>query len=428
MNKHHHWLAQQIPVWLSEQIISAEQARTLQQRYPVSDSINLGRLLITGAGAIMIGLGVILLFAYNWADMGKYLKLTIIFSALAGAHLAALLSMHRHPVLSEGLFVVGTMLMGAAIFLIGQIYHLDSHYPDAFLLWSGGALALAWARPSLSQAFIAIILVLSWHMLEVLDFSTTNHGAFLVIIAGIFPLVWRLRSALLARYVSIALLITLGLSISIESERLLGISLLATASLLIILNQLLQFQHNTDYREIAQEMAKPAVLLMAIICFMLTFQDALIEIIVIRLEQNLYSVAFWIVFILSQSGFIWLLIKRQLSIVVIFSELVLVSVLLPALLLDSLSELALGRIHQWLPILFNLLILVGSSWMMFDGARKANRRRLVTGSLLFAALAMARYSDLFDSLLARAAVFLLVGIALFVVGNIYQRHKKQVQV
>ncbi|MBC8210820.1 MAG: DUF2157 domain-containing protein [Gammaproteobacteria bacterium] len=427
MNKHHHWLAQQIPAWVSAQIISAEQAKNLQQRYPVSDSINLGRLLITGAGAIMIGLGVILLFAYNWAEMGKYVKLAVIFSALAGAHLAALLSMHRHPVLSEGLFVVGTMLMGAAIFLIGQIYHLDSHYPDAFLLWSGGALALAWARPSLSQAFIAIILVLSWHMLEVLDFSTSNHGAFLLIIAGIFPLVWRLHSPLLARYVSIALFITLGLSISIESERLLGISLLASASLLIILNQLLQFQKNIEYREIAQEMAKPAILLLAIISFMLTFQEVLKDFIIIRLEQNLYSVAFWVVVTLSQAGFIWLFIKRQLSLLVILSELILLSVLLPALLLDLQNIQTLGRIHQWLPALFNLLILIGSSWMMFDGARQANRRQLVTGSLLFALLAMARYSDLFDSLLARASVFLLVGVALFVVGNIYQRHKKQVQ-
>lgn len=427
MNKHHHWLAQQIPAWVSAQIISAEQAKNLQQRYPVSDSINLGRLLITGAGAIMIGLGVILLFAYNWAEMGKYVKLAVIFSALAGAHLAALLSMHRHPVLSEGLFVVGTMLMGAAIFLIGQIYHLDSHYPDAFLLWSGGALALAWARPSLSQAFIAIILVLSWHMLEVLDFSTSNHGAFLLIIAGIFPLVWRLHSPLLARYVSIALFITLGLSISIESERLLGISLLASASLLIILNQLLQFQKNIEYREIAQEMAKPAILLLAIISFMLTFQEVLKDFIIIRLEQNLYSVAFWVVVTLSQAGFIWLFIKRQLSLLVILSELILLSVLLPALLLDLQNIQTLGRIHQWLPVLFNLLILIGSSWMMFDGARQANRRQLVTGSLLFALLAMARYSDLFDSLLARASVFLLVGVALFVVGNIYQRHKKQVQ-
>jgi len=427
MNKHHHWLAQQMPAWVNEQIISAEQAQTLQQRYPVTDSLNLGRLLITGAGAIMIGLGVILLFAYNWAEMGKYLKLAVIFSALAGAHLAALLSMQRHPVLSEGLFVVGTMLMGAAIFLIGQIYHLDSHYPDAFLLWSGGALALAWARPSLSQAFIAIILVLSWHMVEVLDFSTSNHAAFLFIVAGIFPLVWKLHSPLLARYVSIALFITLGLSISIESERLLGISLLASASLLIILNQLLQFQKNIEYREIAKEMAKPAVLLMAVICFLLTFEDALREIIIIQLEQNLYSAAFWIVFILSQSGFIWLLIKRQLTVVTILSELILLSVLLPALLLDSQNVQMFGLIHQWLPILFNLLILIGSSWMMFDGARQANRRQLLTGSLLFALLAMARYSDLFDSLLARASVFLLVGIALFVVGNIYQRHKKQVQ-
>ena len=62
---------------------------------------------------------------------------------------------------------------------------------------------------------------------------------------------------------------------------------------------------------------------------------------------------------------------------------------------------------------------------MVDGAQHANRRRMVAGSILFAILAMARYTDLFDSLVARAVVFLIVGITLFVAGNIYQRSKKE---
>ena len=75
---------------------------------------------------------------------------------------------------------------------------------------------------------------------------------------------------------------------------------------------------------------------------------------------------------------------------------------------------------------FNLILLATSIWLMLDGAKHANRQRMVKGSMLFAILAMARYTDLFDSLIARAVVFLIVGIALFVVGNIYQRNKKEV--
>ena len=45
------------------------------------------------------------------------------------------------------------------------------------------------------------------------------------------------------------------------------------------------------------------------------------------------------------------------------------------------------------------------------------------GCVLFALLMFSRYSDLFDSLLSRAAVFLVLGAALFAVGNFYSRHK-----
>jgi len=62
---------------------------------------------------------------------------------------------------------------------------------------------------------------------------------------------------------------------------------------------------------------------------------------------------------------------------------------------------------------------------MFDGARQANRQHMVYGSLIFSVLAMVRYTDLFDSLIIRASIFLIVGITLFSMGNIYQRNKKE---
>jgi hypothetical protein len=47
------------------------------------------------------------------------------------------------------------------------------------------------------------------------------------------------------------------------------------------------------------------------------------------------------------------------------------------------------------------------------------------GCVLFAAVVLARYADLFESLLARSVVFLLLGAALFAVGNLYARAKRR---
>ena len=427
MQKHHQWLAQQLPDWINDDIISSEQAATLRARHPVTHTMGLGRLLITGVGAIMIGLGVILLFAYNWSEMGKYLKLAVIFGALIGAHATAIWAEQRNKVLSESLFALGTMLMGATIFLVGQIYHLDSHYPDAFLLWSLGALALAWAKPSLVQAFMALILVISWHIMEVLDFNFANHAAFLIVLLGLFPLVWRLNSPLLARFVSVGLFVTLGLSIAAVEKDVIGITILLFSVAMISLGQIFQHRDNASHRAIAHEMAKPATLILIIMLMMMTFKGSIYELVRFYFEGSQTSGYFWVALFVSQLSFGWLLFKRQLTLIVSLAELTALLILIPSILIGSLDNLMVVRIYGLLPLLFNLILLALSVWLMADGARHANRSHMVRGSILFTILVMARYVDLFDSLIARAVAFLVVGIALFVVGNIYQRNKRELQ-
>ncbi len=424
MNKHHQWLARQLPLWVKNDLISAEQAKQLQSNHPVEDSMGLGRLLITGIGAIMTGLGVILLFAYNWDDMGKFLKLAVIFGGLIGSHLLGMLASGRNTILSESLFALGTMLMGAAIFLVGQIYHLDSHYPHAILLWSAGALAMAWALPSLTQAFMAICLVILWHATEIFSFQYANHAAFLVILFGIFPLVWRLNSPVLAQFVSAALLITLGLSISSADKDLVAMTLLLVSSAMLFMERIIQTRGNTAQTAIAYEIAKPATLVLVLLLFGLTFGDFLNELVNFKLDNPMTSAIFWIALVVSQLAAGWLLINRQLNAITILAELTVVLVFLPVLSAGHLDYPFLLKLRIALTTAFNLILLGISIWLMVDGARHANRRRMVAGSTLFAILAMARYTDLFDSLIARALVFLLVGISLFAAGNIYQRSKK----
>jgi len=423
MSKNNHWLAQQISSWVEEKIITRNQAEKLLLRHPAKDSSGLGRLLITGLGAIMIGLGIVLLFAYNWAEMNKYIKLGIIFGILTGTHVLATLQIKRNAVLSEGLFVLGTMLMGAAIFLVGQIYHIDNHYPDAFLLWSTGALVMAWARRSLSQAFITIILVLSWHIMEIFSFQFPNHLAFLLILVGIFPLVWHLDSPILARLTSAGLFITLGLTIGVTNEDQILIILLMFAAATIYLDRYIQLSSFSS-KIISTEIAKPAILVLFGIQLLMTYGALQKEILLISQNFTFTSVFFWFALLISQFGFVWLTYKRQLNALVLIAELSVIMLFIPMLFIENMDRETLRNLRTLYSISFNLILLSSSVWLMIDGARRANRRHMVYGSILFAILAMARYIDLFESLIARAVVFLVVGIILFTAGSIYQRNKK----
>ncbi len=424
MNRHHQWLARQLPQWVDKEIISGTQADTLRALYPLGDSIGLGRLLITGIGAIMIGLGVILLFAYNWDDMGKVSKLAVIFSGLIGAHLAALYSRERHHVASESLFAFGTMLMGAGIFLIGQIYHLDSHYPDAILFWSLGALALAWVLPSLTQAFMAVALIIAWHISEVSDFNFANHRALLLILIGLLPLVWRLHSPVLARFVSAAVFVSIGFSVGAYDEDLIVTTLLMTAAAFIGLEQVMA-QQAEKHRELAAELAMPARWVLFVLMYLMTFSDLTPDLLRVEWSDMMASGYFVVALLASQAAFFRLLYLRRVGGLIGLTEIAVVLVLLPLLFAPSLES---GTKHNLIEPLvwagFNLLLLAVSVWLMIDGARHANRQHMVRGSILFALLAMARYTDLFDSLLARAVVFLLVGVALFAVNHFYQRNKR----
>ncbi|MGM0593561.1 MAG: DUF2157 domain-containing protein [Pseudomonadota bacterium] len=421
MSNHYQWLARQLPQWVDEAIISEDQAAVLSRRHPPGDTLNLGRLLLTGIAAVMIGLGVILLFAYNWSAMGKLSKLAVIFAFLGGAHVAALLLRRRSHVYSESLFALGTMLMGAGIFLVGQVYHMDSHYPNAFLFWSLGALALAWALPSLTQAFMAVALVLTWHLTEVLDFHAVNTMA-LPLVLAIFPLAWRLGSPMLARFTSVGLLVTIGFSVSVIGGDLVVSLLLFTTIALLALEGLA----GESAREIARAATGPALLVMVVLMYLMTFGKLGPKLIDIELQGGLASAYFIIALVLSQAAFFWLLWRGRLSVPLRIAELTLLLVLLPSLLAAVTDGVSVRDSGAWVVLGFNLLLLGMSVWLMVDGARNANRRHMVQGSLLFALLAAARYTDLFDSLIARALVFLLVGAALFAVSHFYQRNKRQV--
>jgi uncharacterized membrane protein len=84
------WLEGQLPLWADRGLISPDQAVSIRQQYAVLEAeISLARTVFSSVGAILIGLGVILFFAFNWADMSHWLKLLVIFTGLAGSQLAA---------------------------------------------------------------------------------------------------------------------------------------------------------------------------------------------------------------------------------------------------------------------------------------------------------------------------------------------------
>ena len=87
MRKNIKWLLAEIDLWLNDGLIASEQAELIKRRYPLPGQESAwGRIIFISMGAVLFGLGVILLFAYNWERMHKFAKLAAIIMALLTAH------------------------------------------------------------------------------------------------------------------------------------------------------------------------------------------------------------------------------------------------------------------------------------------------------------------------------------------------------
>jgi uncharacterized membrane protein len=424
--KQHAWLHGEIAQWVRDGLINQSQAEAIGERYPHQPGIAWGRLVLSSVGAIIFGLGVILLFAYNWEAMHKFAKLGVIFGSLIAAHLAAM-ALHRPgypPVASEGLHALGTMLFGAGIWLIAQIYHLDEHYPNAIILWGIGALAFAWALPSLTQALMAVALVIVWQLTEVFEFEAPMHIAPWLLLLGVFPLVWRLKSFSLAGFATSALLTSITLTSLRVDDELIAPVLMFTATAAVAIGRLVAINRDWGMAHIERAFLTPGFVAIIALLYILTFPDAADSLLGVDLDSPQESMYYFIPAALSV--LLWVLVvigrARQRIPTLSWSDAIAV-ISLGLTLLFTLVGFGPG---EWvIAAPFNLMFLTISLVLIITGARAGDRHDVTNGCLLLALLAASRYVDLFDSLLVRSLVFFLVGGILFAVGNYYSRNKEQ---
>jgi uncharacterized membrane protein len=161
---HRDQLERRLERWVEAKVIDSEAAERIRAfelsaeptglRWPV--------VLAIAFGAMMVAAGVLLFVAAHWDELSPTQRFLLVLTMVGGFHLAAGALMPRMRALGIALHGVGTIALGGGIFLAGQIFNLQEHWPGGVLLWAIGAV-LAWVMlRDWVQATLAMLLVAAW--------------------------------------------------------------------------------------------------------------------------------------------------------------------------------------------------------------------------------------------------------------------------
>jgi len=120
------------------------EARLLELLFPAPSGDAASRIakIVAWLGGLLVGAGILILIGLNWDELGKWTKLGLVFGGLIGLHWAGFrLQVARdggpgpRPGVGLALTAAAMLAFGGAIALVAQIYHLESHWPNALLAW-----------------------------------------------------------------------------------------------------------------------------------------------------------------------------------------------------------------------------------------------------------------------------------------------------
>src|ERR1022692_3365795 len=151
-------------------LVTADQRDKIIADFGLKDEESKFLVIISFIGAVMIAAGIVLLIAAHWDEIPRGVKIATGLALMLGAHgggwwLREVQQKYRKT--GEALQFLGSALFLANIALVGQIYHLVSRTPNAFLLWMLGIAALPWLLRSKAQFVLLLAAFSVWFGCEI---------------------------------------------------------------------------------------------------------------------------------------------------------------------------------------------------------------------------------------------------------------------
>ncbi|MEB3323030.1 MAG: DUF2157 domain-containing protein [Synechococcaceae cyanobacterium] len=152
--------------WRRAGLIDAPTAAAIErweaERGPPAERLGAPVRLALALGAVLLAAGILLFVSAQWDTLAPFARFALLLTAVAGLHGLAAALAPRFRTMAVALHGVGTVALGGGIFLAGQIFHLEAHWPAGLLLWAAGA-AVGWILlGQWPQLALLVLLLPAW--------------------------------------------------------------------------------------------------------------------------------------------------------------------------------------------------------------------------------------------------------------------------
>ena len=424
MKKELHWLYSQLPELVDKGIIDSNTAQRLREHYgsPSGEGRRTWLTIFGMIGALLIGLGIILILAHNWQQLTRFNRMLIAVGVLIVAQAFAAFSLWRRedsrPWL-EGSATFLMLMVGASMALVGQTYHLTDDTGSFLLIWMVLSLPLIYLFRSVVATLLYIVGITAW----VLNGTAPVIGKHLVwlLLAGVVPYcrnllldASRVNQAVVVTWVfTLSLYVSFGAAFDRQIGQL-GILLfvaLFSLTYLVGVLQLAEHQGSSLWRRplVAIGLAGTTVL-----SFVLTFQGVWQG----MLRSAVKTGEIWLALVLLVPVMVLSIIQlrqhgKQQALYVAAPIFVGIAYLLQMVDPSGISA----------AVLMNAFMLLFGIALLIRGIGQGNLTVLNFGMLIIAALIMARFVDINFSFIVRGLVFIGLGACFLTVNWLAARRK-----
>ncbi len=445
------WLAQELDAWRLAGIIDEARSGQIANFYESAAlhgarKQSIARSALQAIAAVLIGLAVLLLVGYNWEQLPRAAKLVLVFGTILATYALAFYLRWRTSArrVADVVFLLGCLFYGAGIWLVAQVFHLDSHYPNGVWWWAVGVLPFALCLDTLLLHLLLVALLAMWAGMEVINFPHLNpwwlwpwwaNGAYSLPVLAAPGMLWAYRRGsplTLAFYVALLAwwIVLLAIAWDLEWQSLYLIGALGALFWIVAENHPHGSLMAVPYRYYGTLLLGGALVPPSFVEFQRTTRSWN------RFDPPLFAEMVLMVMVLSILVAFGMLLRPLGAerpsnpfsrLIAVFRQQWVPAGMAFWMALMALSSYGGAEGRLAVTVMANVAMIVFAIFLMRVGLREERGRLFSAGVAYFLLWAICRYVDLFGDkggMLGAAMMFLACGAALFGLAAFWGRRKE----